>query len=176
MAHDSPAADQADVDFLLAEGSCSGCDLSGAFLDGVDALGADLAFTNFAGASLYRVSLPSADFTGADLTGADMKRSEFAGAIFDGALLSGADLIGANLVDAAMAGAVTDATTLTDTAGLWVNSSTVQSTSQAFTRSERITDDSADLKELEVRVVWNDSLRAGRQIVLASKKLREADE
>lgn len=66
--------------------------------------------------------------------------------------------------------------TLNDSGNAWVNTTTIQTTSQAYTRTERITNEGADLKELEIRVAWSDSLRPNRSLVVSSKKLREPDE
>jgi Tfp pilus assembly protein PilV len=65
---------------------------------------------------------------------------------------------------------------LTDSGNSWVNSTHIQTSGQTFVRAERITNDGTELKELEVRVDWNDGLRSGRSVVLTSKKLKEPDE
>ena len=102
------AADSLDVDFLLAEGHCSGCDLSGAFLDAVMAEDGDLSFANLTGASLYTAHLKMADLSGADLSGADIKRVNLTGANLSDAILIGTDLTGADLSLTDTTGAITD--------------------------------------------------------------------
>jgi len=52
---------------------------------------------------------------------------------------------------------------------------------QAYSRQDRITWDNADadlvqLKQIEVRVSWDDAKRTGRQVLLTSTRLREVDE
>ncbi len=89
--------------------------------------------------------------------------------------LSGASAIARNRIEEISRLAFASAT-LNDSANAWVNSTTIQTADQAFARTERIADDGADLKHLEVRVVWSDNLRQGRSVVVSSKKLKETDE
>jgi Tfp pilus assembly protein PilV len=74
-----------------------------------------------------------------------------------------------------------DAAILTDTAGAWTAPVNVVTQEQTYAQSERITDNagipaSVTIKAVEVRVLWNDSKRQNRSVVLSSARLREVDE
>ena len=107
----SQGSNPAEVEIFKSTGSCSGCDLSGAFLDAVDAQGGDLWNANMSNASLYRAQLGESDLSGADLSGANLTR-----ATLDGADLSNTSLLSANLTGATFSltittGILTDAST-----------------------------------------------------------------
>ena len=61
------AFEQADLDWLLAEGRCKDCDLRGASLHGADLAGARLAKSKMSWSDLKDANLRGADLTGADL-------------------------------------------------------------------------------------------------------------
>ena len=70
---------------------------------------------------------------------------------------------------------------LTDTAGAWTAPTNVVTADQTFAQSERITDNAAvaaavTIKAIEVRVLWSDSKRQNRSVVLSSARLRETGE
>lgn len=71
---------------LKQTGSCAGCDLSNADLQGVSALGGDLTGANLGGANLYRAVLRAADLTGANLDGANLSGANLEGSV--GAVLN----------------------------------------------------------------------------------------
>jgi uncharacterized protein YjbI with pentapeptide repeats len=73
---------------------CSGCDLHGANLSGVDLrgihlIGVDLSHANLRGANLQDATFSGVDFSGADLRGANTNGTKFIGCDFSGAQLSG---------------------------------------------------------------------------------------
>ena len=71
---------------------------------------------------------------------------------------------------------------LTDTAGAFTAPVNVPLTGQNYSQSERITDivvplpGTTQIKQIEVRITWNDQKRLGRSVVLTSARLRESDE
>ena len=77
-------------------GSCSGCDLSSAYLKGLQAKSGDFSSASLQGANLSYSVLQVASLVGADLTGADLR---------------GADLFLADLSGANLAGVITDENT-----------------------------------------------------------------
>jgi uncharacterized protein YjbI with pentapeptide repeats len=89
LAFASPAiADNlVEVQKLLSNRECQGCQLQAAGL-----MHADLVGVNLQGANLMQANLSQADLSGANLQGANL-----AGAVLRGANLSGANLQGANL-------------------------------------------------------------------------------
>ena len=66
----------------------------------------------------------------------------------------------------------TDAT-LNDTANAWVAQGTQQSAGRPYTIARRITDATADLKNVEVRVTWTSELERPQQLVFSSARLRD---
>jgi hypothetical protein len=88
FATSAAAFDAEHVAKLKSTGSCRGCDLSGAALNGLKLKGADLA-----GADLTEAKLDTADLSGARLRGANLSRAT--GSFLR---LAGADLSGARLV------------------------------------------------------------------------------
>lgn len=64
-----------------ATGSCSGCDLSGANLAGIQAPNADLTGANLVEAIFYGGSLRGANLTSAVLDGANLKMVDMTGAV-----------------------------------------------------------------------------------------------
>lgn len=79
------AATPEDEAKLRSTGSCAGCNLIEADLQGVNAVRGDLSNADLSGANLYRAVL-----TGADLTGANLNNTDLGGANL--ALSRGADL------------------------------------------------------------------------------------
>lgn len=63
--------------------------------------------------------------------------------------------------------------TLTDTANAWVAMGSQQSAGRPYAVSRRITDASADLKNIEVRVTWTSELERPQQLVFSSARLRD---
>ena len=64
------AFDQTQLDKLLREVRCEGCDLTGANLAGANLTGAKLAGANLSGTHLTATNLSGADLSGARLSGA----------------------------------------------------------------------------------------------------------
>ena len=91
------AENTAHVQQAYQTGSCPSCDLSSAYLKGLQALEGDLSYASLQGANLTMAQLQSASFVGADLTAAD---------------LSGADLSFADFSGSTLAGVVTDENTI----------------------------------------------------------------
>lgn len=109
------AANLIQVQQLLSQRECLGCDLSRAGLTYADLTGAnlqgsnlslanlsqsnlaraDLRDVNLAGAVLVDADLSEADLRGADLRGADLRGAFLAGANLEGAILDGAQIMGA---------------------------------------------------------------------------------
>lgn len=107
--------DFGQVQRLLSNGRCDGCDLSRAGLvyrnlsgsslqdanlrqanlSQADLSDANLVNADLAGAVLNQANLAGADLRGADLRGADLRGAFVQGANFDGALLEGAFIMGA---------------------------------------------------------------------------------
>ena len=72
-------------------GSCPSCDLSSAYLKGLQATSGDLSLaslqdSNLSFSQLQQASLTGADLTGADLSGADLSFADFAGANLAGVI------------------------------------------------------------------------------------------
>jgi uncharacterized protein YjbI with pentapeptide repeats len=79
------------VQQVTETGSCPSCDLSSAYLKGLQAASGDLSLASLQGANLafsqlQEASLAGADLTGADLSGADLSFSDFAGANLAGVI------------------------------------------------------------------------------------------
>ncbi len=94
--------------------------------------------------------------------------------------LSDASAIARNRVEALMRQAW-DAGILTDTGGGWTAAVNVPLVDQTYAQSDRITDNSplpatVTIKAIEVRVVWSDTKRLNRSVVLSSARLREVSE
>jgi tetratricopeptide (TPR) repeat protein len=110
------AEDLRDIQTLMEEDACPGCDLSGSGfvytdLSGVDLRNADLSNANFNQADLSNANLSGADLTGAvlvnaNLTGADLSNADLTGANLREAYLTGANLDGAILDGAQLWGAI----------------------------------------------------------------------
>ncbi len=81
------AFDQANLNRLLSERACAGCDLRHA----------PLARSNLSGTDLSGADCSAANFSGANLSGADLSDANLSGAILSNADLSGANLTGANV-------------------------------------------------------------------------------
>lgn len=101
------AADLLDLERLLEQGRCSGCELQDADLVHAELQQADLRGAHLGGANLSRASLRQADLNGADLRqavllGADLSGADLRGADLSGADLRQADLTGARLDQAAL--------------------------------------------------------------------------
>jgi len=94
--------------------------------------------------------------------------------------LSSASAIARNRVEE-LSRVAWDAAVLNDTAGAWTAATNVTAMDQTYARSERITDNipapgTPTIKSVEVRVVWSDTKRQNRSVVLSSARLREVDE
>jgi type IV pilus assembly protein PilV len=94
--------------------------------------------------------------------------------------LSSASAIASNRIEE-LSRQAWDAAVLTDTAGAWTAATPVTAMDQTYARSERITNNTADvttttIKNIEVRVNWSDSKRQNRSVVLSSGRLKEMDE
>ncbi len=94
--------------------------------------------------------------------------------------LSSASAIARNRVEA-LTRQAWDAAVLTDTGGAWTAPTNVVTADQTFAQSERITDNAAlpgdvTIKAVEVRVLWGDTKRQNRSVVLSSARLRETGE
>ena len=100
---------QANVQRLLKERACPGCDLVGVVLNRADLRGVDLHGANLAGAKLYLADLAGADLRGANLQGAELGGADLAEADLREANLTGALLEGAYLAGARMDAVVTTA-------------------------------------------------------------------
>ncbi len=93
-----------NLEILLKNRSCRGCDLSGLNLNRMDLSGADLEgadlslsklyLANLSGANLRNAKLNGAMFGGADLGECDLRGADLRGAAIDGAYLGGAQLTG----------------------------------------------------------------------------------
>jgi len=99
-----PSKTTAEIERLIAQNGCPGCNLAGADLaglnlnranlSGANLSGANLAGTSLAAADLAGVNLSQANLTGANLAGADLFKADLTGAILSGTDLEGAYLIG----------------------------------------------------------------------------------
>lgn len=65
---------------LKATGSCPGCDLIGAELQGTQLVNADLSGANLTDADLYTANLSGANLSGANLDGANLRWVNMTGA------------------------------------------------------------------------------------------------
>ncbi|MBU4119648.1 MAG: pentapeptide repeat-containing protein, partial [Proteobacteria bacterium] len=98
-----PSGASSEVERLLAQNGCPGCNLSGADLVGLNLNRANLAGANLSGANLEGASLKTADLASANLSRANLKGANFAGADLykadlTGAILTGTDFEGAYLI------------------------------------------------------------------------------
>lgn len=82
------AATPEDEARLRSTGSCAGCNLAGADLQGVSAISGNLAGADLTDANLYRAVLRGANLANANLTNANLSGANLA-------LARGADLSGA---------------------------------------------------------------------------------
>lgn len=85
---------------LLSQRRCQGCDLQDANLPRADLRGASLKKANLQRANLSGSNLRGAQLQGADLTQASLNGADLSGANFTGAILDGVDLRSANLAGA----------------------------------------------------------------------------
>jgi uncharacterized protein YjbI with pentapeptide repeats len=82
------AATPENAERLRATGSCPGCDLISAELQGLKAVNGDLTGANLLEANLYTADLSGANLTGANFDGANLRWANLTGAT--GAVLSNA--------------------------------------------------------------------------------------
>lgn len=95
---------------LLLTGSCNGCNLNGALLEG-----ADLAGSSLNGSNLMNAHLAGSNLKGASLSGANMRHADLSGANLENANLRGSDLSNAVLTNADLNGADLSYSNLTGT-------------------------------------------------------------
>ncbi len=96
---------EADLEQLLATGSCKDCELSGVDLSGKDLRKAQLQGSNLRGANLLNANLTMAELSGANLSRASLSLAILHQATIFEANLKGADLSGATLTMADLSGA-----------------------------------------------------------------------
>lgn len=109
---------------LLRDRACPGCNLRGSSLVYADLTGADLRGADLRGANLSRATLAEADLRGADLRGATLHGVDLQGASLDGALLGGANFQDAILYGVTTAGAQVEQVNLRGAVGVptaWVS-------------------------------------------------------
>ncbi len=97
-----------NLDRLLDDNKCYGCDLSGLDLSGHDFEDADLEKADLTGCNLEKADLEGANLKGAKLVKANLRRANLKEADLYKADLSGADLKGINLQDAALDSTIMD--------------------------------------------------------------------
>lgn len=88
-----------DLERLIKQKNCPGCDLRGADLRGVDLSNAKLEGINMMGANLEGVNLEHATLDDAGLEKANLRNAKLHGASLDHATLDDAVLVGADLQD-----------------------------------------------------------------------------
>lgn len=103
---------QQNIEILLDENRCYGCNLEGADLSGRNLGEADLEGANLKGANLQGVDLEEANLKGSDLSGADLRHADLRRAD-----LYKANLTKANLTDAKLEETLLDDADLTDVIG-----------------------------------------------------------
>jgi type IV pilus assembly protein PilV len=69
-----------------------------------------------------------------------------------------------------------DDATLTDTGGAWKVETDSTDMGVEYRTTERVTNSGTELKQIEVRVQWDDGLRTDRTLQLSGVRLREIDE
>jgi len=102
---------QNNIDMLMQENSCRGCNLEEADLNRMDLSGADLSGAKLNGASFFLsdlsdanlsgADLQNAQFGGADLANADLSNADLRGAVLGGAYLQGSNMEGARIEEKA---------------------------------------------------------------------------